>query len=96
LLTGREYFFDHFSTPDAHFFCRCRRATPVKLDLSGFPDHRSSWASHVEWRLWAEKILGKNTLRGLQQANRRRASPKSSGIEEALTKANSEFAVLLV
>jgi hypothetical protein len=31
-------FLNHLTAPDAHFFCRCRRATPVKLDLSGFPD----------------------------------------------------------
>src|SRR5947208_7687049 len=36
LLAGREYFFDHFSAPDAHFFWCCRRATQLGVDVSGF------------------------------------------------------------
>jgi methionine synthase II (cobalamin-independent) len=28
-LAGREYFFDRFTAPDAHFFWRCRRATQL-------------------------------------------------------------------
>ncbi len=36
LLAGREYFFDHFTAPDAHFFWCCRRATQLKVDISGF------------------------------------------------------------
>ena len=36
LLAGREYFFDHFTAPDAHFFWCCRRATQLGVDLSGF------------------------------------------------------------
>jgi methionine synthase II (cobalamin-independent) len=28
-LSGREYFFDHFTAPDAHFFWCCRRATDL-------------------------------------------------------------------
>src|SRR4029434_8433492 len=38
LLAGREYFFDHFSAPDAHFFWCCRRATQLDVDISGFPN----------------------------------------------------------
>jgi glutathione S-transferase len=37
-LAGREYFFDHFTTPDAHFFWCYRRATQLKVDVSGFPN----------------------------------------------------------
>jgi glutathione S-transferase len=37
-LAGREYFFDHFTAPDAHFFWCCRRATQLEVDLSGFPN----------------------------------------------------------
>jgi glutathione S-transferase len=37
-LAGREYFFDHFTAPDAHFFWCSRRATQLKVDLSGFPN----------------------------------------------------------
>jgi glutathione S-transferase len=35
LLAGREFFFDHFTSPDAHFFWCFRRATQFELDLSG-------------------------------------------------------------
>ena len=38
LLAGREYFFDHFTAPDAHFFWCCRRATQLEVNLSGFPN----------------------------------------------------------
>jgi glutathione S-transferase len=30
LLAGREYFFDHFTAPDAHFFLCCRRANQLE------------------------------------------------------------------
>ena len=36
LLVGREYFFDHFTAPDAHFFWCCRRATQLEVDISEF------------------------------------------------------------
>ena len=36
LLAGRDYFFDHFTAPDAHFFWVCRRATQFNLDLSPY------------------------------------------------------------
>ena len=40
LLAGREYFFDHFTAPDAHFFWCFRRATQFAeqhpLDLAQF------------------------------------------------------------
>jgi len=36
LLAGREYFFDHFTAPDAHFFWCCRRARQLGVDISGF------------------------------------------------------------
>jgi glutathione S-transferase len=36
MLAGREYFFDHFTAPDAHFFWCQRRARQFELDLSGF------------------------------------------------------------
>ena len=36
LLAGREYFFDHFTAPDAHFFWCFRRGTQFELDLSSF------------------------------------------------------------
>lgn len=36
LLAGREWFFDHFTAPDAYFFWCFRRAVSFKLDVSPF------------------------------------------------------------
>src|SRR6185436_179267 len=36
LLAGREWFFPHFSAPDAHFFWCSRRALSFAIDVSGF------------------------------------------------------------
>jgi glutathione S-transferase len=36
LLAGHDYFFDHFTAPDAHFFWCFRRGLQLNLDLSGF------------------------------------------------------------
>ncbi|MDP1537694.1 MAG: glutathione S-transferase N-terminal domain-containing protein [Burkholderiales bacterium] len=36
MLSGREFFFDHFTAPDAYFFWCFRRAISFKLDLSQF------------------------------------------------------------
>jgi glutathione S-transferase len=36
MLAGREFFFDHFTAPDAHFFWCQRRARQFGLDLSQF------------------------------------------------------------
>ncbi len=36
LLAGREFFFDHFTAADAHFFWCFRRGTLVNLDQSQF------------------------------------------------------------
>jgi glutathione S-transferase len=36
MLVGRDYFFDHFTAPDAHFFWCCRRATQLDVDISSF------------------------------------------------------------
>jgi glutathione S-transferase len=44
MLAGREYFFDHFTAPDAHFFWCFRRASQFKVDLSGF----KSCVAHFE------------------------------------------------
>src|SRR4051794_37919424 len=38
MLTGRDFFFDHFTTADAHFFWCTRRALQFNLNLSGFPN----------------------------------------------------------
>jgi glutathione S-transferase len=44
MLAGREYFFDHFTAADAHFFWCYRRARLFELDLSAFP----ACAAHFE------------------------------------------------
>ena len=44
LLAGREYFFDHFTAADAHFFWTFRRGTLFDLDLSQF----SNCMAHFE------------------------------------------------
>lgn len=36
MLEGREWFFDHFTAPDAYFFWCFRRAISFKLDVSPF------------------------------------------------------------
>ena len=36
LLASREFFFEHFTAADAHFFWCFRRATQFELDLSKF------------------------------------------------------------
>ncbi len=36
LLAGREWFFDHFTAPDAYFFWCFRRALSFQLDLTQF------------------------------------------------------------
>lgn len=35
-LRGREFFFDHFTVPDAHFFWCCRRAAQLGIDMKQF------------------------------------------------------------
>jgi hypothetical protein len=52
LLAGREYFFDHFTAPDTHFFCRCRCTTQLEADISGFPNvtaHFKRMQEHPSW-----------------------------------------------
>lgn len=44
LLEGREWFFDHFTAPDAYFFWCFRRAISFKLDLSQFKNCMAHWA----------------------------------------------------
>ena len=37
MLSGREWFFDHFTAADAYFFWCFRRAVSFKLDVTPFP-----------------------------------------------------------
>ena len=48
LLVGRDYFFDHFTAPDAHFFWCCRRATQLEVDISGFPSVMAHYKRMLE------------------------------------------------
>jgi glutathione S-transferase len=43
-LKGREFFFDHFTAPDIHFFWVMRRAGQFNIDLSSVP----SCVAHFE------------------------------------------------
>ena len=38
LLAGREFFFDHFTAADAHFFWCLRRGSQLGVDASGVPE----------------------------------------------------------
>jgi glutathione S-transferase len=38
LLAGRDFFFDHFTAADAHFFWCLRRGGQLGVDASGFPN----------------------------------------------------------
>ena len=56
LLAGREYFFDHFTAPDAHFFWCCRRATQLGVAVSGFPNVESNF-KRMQERSSVKKLL---------------------------------------
>jgi glutathione S-transferase len=56
LLAGREFFFDHFTAPDAHFFWCFRRATQFELDLAGFKNCVAHF-ERVKARPSAQKLL---------------------------------------
>jgi glutathione S-transferase len=55
-LAGREYFFDHFTAPDAHFFWCCRRATQLGVDISGFANVAAHFQRMLE-RPSVKKLL---------------------------------------
>jgi glutathione S-transferase len=56
LLAGREYFFDHFTAPDAHFFWCQRRARQFELDFSGFR-HCTAHFERMLQRPSVQKVL---------------------------------------
>jgi glutathione S-transferase len=56
LLAGREYYFDHFTAPDAYFFWCFRRAITFKLDLSAFP-HCTAHFVRMQLRPSVQKVL---------------------------------------
>jgi glutathione S-transferase len=56
LLAGREFFFDHFTAPDAHFFWCVRRAGQLEVDLSGFKNCIAHF-ERVQKRPSVQKLL---------------------------------------
>jgi len=56
LLAGREFFFDHFTAPDAHFFWCFRRGMQFNLDLSAFPNCMAHF-ERIKQRPSAQKLL---------------------------------------
>lgn len=56
LLAGREFFFDHFTAADAHFFWCFRRGTQFKLDLSVF-ENASAHFERMQLRPSVQKLL---------------------------------------
>lgn len=56
MLAGREFFFDRFTAPDAHFFWCCRRAMQFDLDLSAFTNTAAHFARMLE-RPSVQKLL---------------------------------------
>lgn len=55
MLAGREFFFDHFTTADAHFFWCCRRATQFDLELARFANCKAHF----------ERMLGRPSVQKL-------------------------------
>jgi glutathione S-transferase len=55
-LAGREWFFDHFTAPDAYFFWCFRRALSFKLDLSAFP-HCHAHFERVQGHPSVQRVL---------------------------------------
>lgn len=56
MLSGRDYFFDHFTAPDALFFWCFRRASSFDLDLSGFT-HCVAHFERMKTRPSVQKLL---------------------------------------
>jgi glutathione S-transferase len=56
MLAGREYFFDHFTAFDAHFFWCFRRATQFKLDMPRFKNGMAHF-ERMQTRDSVKKVL---------------------------------------
>jgi glutathione S-transferase len=56
LLAGREFFFEHFTAPDAYFFWCLRRAISFRLDVSAFT-HCMAHFERVQQRPSVQKVL---------------------------------------
>jgi glutathione S-transferase len=56
MLKGREWFFDHFTAPDAHFFWAFRRAMQLNVDVSGFANCMAHF-ERMKQRPSVQKVL---------------------------------------
>jgi glutathione S-transferase len=56
MLAGRDWFFDHFTAADAHFFWCFRRATQFNLDLSQFKNSTLHF-ERMKQRASVQKVL---------------------------------------
>ena len=56
MLAGREYFFDHFTAPDSHFFWCFRRGLLFDLDLSQFKNCTAHF-ERMKTRPSVQKVL---------------------------------------
>jgi glutathione S-transferase len=69
LLAGREWFFDHFTAVDAHFFWCFRRGMQFNLDLTRFANCQAHF-QHMQQRPSVQKVLAyeAEVLRGFASA----------------------------
>ena len=56
MLKGRDYFFDHFTAADAHFFWCVRRGVQLNVDPGGFP-HCAAHFERMQRRPSVQKVL---------------------------------------
>ena len=69
MLAGKDYCFDQFMAPDAHFFWCCRRAGQFDFDLSEFKNCRAHF-ERMQTRASVQKLLAyeKQVLDGFAAA----------------------------
>ncbi|MGE3247376.1 MAG: glutathione S-transferase family protein [Beijerinckiaceae bacterium] len=69
MLAGREYFFDHFTAADAHFYWCFRRGGQLKVDLSPFKNCQAHF-DRIEGRPSTQQLLAfeKQTLENFSKA----------------------------
>ncbi len=69
MLDGREFFFDHFTAPDTHFFWCFRRGGQLGVDLSPFK-HCQAHFDRMQQRPSVQKLLAfeKQTLENFAKA----------------------------
>ena len=56
MLSGRDFFFDHFTAADAHFFWCLRRATQFELDVAKFANCQAHF-QRMQMRASVQKAL---------------------------------------